>query len=117
VGDPLRAQREKLGDRLRQDLVCDTCGVPATHLHLLPWCVDTQEVALSGVCNCRTGDEREDDEEIEARHLDSGYHFPMIEWAWDFSDSPKHWSMRDQLRTKHTGEKAIQMVDARLASQ
>lgn len=124
--DLLELQRQKLGERLRQDLVCDTCGAPATVVHLLPWCVDTTEVALTGVCECRTEqveempeDELEEEGPAEAprspKGLESGYFFDIREWAWEFShEFGGSWSMRDQLSEKIRGERAIAMVDQRL---
>ena len=120
--DAIDLQRANLGSRLRDDLACDTCGVPATMVHLLPWCEDTVEVALTGACDCRNEDEREEEEEeeetaaLEPRHLSSGYFFLIHEWRWDFTSDPSsgRWSMRDQLRTKRDGDSAISKVDERL---
>lgn len=99
-------------------LVCDTCGAPATIVHLLPWCVRTEVVALSGECDCRT-DDLEDPEEQDAddpRYLPDGYWFPISDWSAEFTDNPsQRWSMRDQLRGKiNGGEPAIRLVDAKL---
>jgi len=125
--DNFKLQQKKLGDRLRKDLTCDTCGAPATLVHLLPWCVDTEEVALTGDCECRTEQNEELPEEgpegeevIPARdlpkQLDVGYFFPIREWAWEFShETGGAWSMRDQLSEKIHGERAITMVDQRLS--
>lgn len=125
--DLLELQRQKLGPPLRDDLTCDTCGVPATVVHLLPWCVDTTEVALTGACECRTEhleemqeeDELEDEGQAEPprspKHLESGYFFDINQWAWKFShESGESWSMRDQLSEKIRGEQTIAMVDRRL---
>lgn len=125
--DLLELQRQKLGESLRDDLACDTCGAPATVVHLLPWCVDTTEVALTGACECRTEqieempeeDEFEEEGLVEAprppKQLESGYFFDIREWAWEFShESGGGWSMRDQLSEKIRGEQAIAMVDQRL---
>ena len=114
-------QRANLGSRLRDDLVCDTCGVPATMVHLLPWCEGTEEVALTGECDCRREDEPEEVEEeetavLEPRHLPSGYFFFIHKWRWDFTSDPGKWSMRDQVRTKRAGDSAISKVDERLSS-
>jgi hypothetical protein len=127
VPDLLELQRQKLGESLRDDLVCDTCGVPATVVHLLPGCVDTTEVALTGVCECRTEQIEEMPEEDELdeeglgearrspRQLESGYFFDIREWVWEFRhESGGSWSMRDQLSEKIRGEQAIAMVDQRL---
>jgi hypothetical protein len=124
--DLLTAQREKLGAQLRDDLTCDTCGAPATMVHLLPWCVDTTEVALSGDCACRTEqaedlpEEGPEGEEIVPprklpEQLDCGYHFRILEWTWDYShESGEKWSMRDQVSEKIDGEQTVAMVDRRL---
>lgn len=124
--EELEIQKRKLGDQLREDLTCDTCGAPATLVHLLPGCVDPEEVALTGACTCRTEqleeqleEELEDEEVVEApkspEQMDSGYFFPIREWAWQFSHESKgDWTMRDQLSEKIRGEQAIAMVDQRL---
>lgn len=126
--DELELQRRKLGDQLRKDLTCDTCGVPATLVHLLPWCVDTEEVALTGACDCRTeqvegvSEEGFEGEEIGdaprlPQQLACGYYFPIREWSWEFShETGENWSMRDQLSEKIRGERAIVMVDQRLST-
>ena len=124
--DDLGLQRKKLGDQLREGLTCDTCGVPATLVHLLPWCVDTVEVALTGSCDCRTeqveeiAEEESESEEVadppkSPSELNGGYYFPIRDWSWQFSnESGEDWSMRDQLSEKIRGEQAIAMVDQRL---
>jgi hypothetical protein len=124
--DVLELQRRKLGDQLRGDLTCDTCGVPATMVHLLPGCVDTEEVALTGACDCRTEQVEDAPEEVFEgeeigdapklpQQLDCGYQFPIREWSWEFShETGASWSMRDQLSEKIRGERAIAMVDQRL---
>jgi hypothetical protein len=124
--DVLEIQKRKLGDRLRDDLTCDTCGAPATLVHLLPGCVDPEEVALTGPCTCRSEqveevleEEFEGEEVVEApkspEQMDSGYFFPIHEWAWQFSHESKgDWTMRDQLSEKIRGERAVAMVDQRL---
>ncbi len=124
--DQLEIQKSKLGDQLRGDLTCDSCGVPATTVHLLPGCVDPRQVALTGTCACRTEQIEEfEEEEIEGEEvgefpktpeqLDSGYFFPIHEWSWQFShESGGGWTMRDQLSEKIRGEQAVAMVDRRL---
>lgn len=95
-------------------------------VHLLPWCVDTEEVALTGACDCRTEQVEEAPEEVWEgeeigdaprlpQQLDCGYHFPIRDWTWEFShESGGNWSMRDQLSEKIRGKRAIAMVDQRL---
>jgi hypothetical protein len=124
--DESEIQRRKLGDQPREGLICDTCGAPATLVHLLPGCVDPVEVALTGACDCRSEqvdeiaeEEFEGDEVADTpkfpEQLGGGYFFPIREWAWQFShESGGDWSMRDQLSEKIRGERAIAMVDQRL---